>query len=142
MKSMKDYGHDVTHGSIAQMFAVVMGVVALVAGIVGLIINPDFSTGNQIVTETLLFMDVNAWSSLVLLITGVVLLIASRNASHARMTSLVVGVVYLALTVWSLFDSSILGMIPVNDATAILYAAIGVLGVTAGVGPDRHVEGA
>lgn len=142
MKSMKDYGHDVTHGSIAQMFAVVAGLVALVAGVIGMIINPDFSTGNEIVTETLLFMDVNAWSSLVLLVTGVVLLIASRSADHARKASLVVGVIYLALTVWSLFDSSILGMIPVNDATAILYAAIGVLGVTAGVGPDRHVEGA
>ena len=141
-KGLKGYGHDVTHGSIAQMFAVVAGVVLVVAGVVGMIINADFSTGGEIVTDKLLFMDVNGWSSLLLLVTGAVLLIASRTAAYARKASLVVGVAYLAITVWSLFDSSILGMLPVNDMTAILYAAIGVLGVTAGVGPERHVDGA
>lgn len=139
---VKGYGSSVTRGSIAQMFALVAGVVLAVVGVIALVINADFSTGLSIVTDKLLFMDVNGWSSIFVLLTGVALLVASRGVALAKKASLVVGAVYLVLTVWSLIDSSILGMLPVNDLTAILYAAIGVLGVTAGVGPERHDEGA
>jgi hypothetical protein len=138
-RGMKEYGSNIAHGTIAQMFAVVSGVILTLAGIAALVVNADFSTGAGIVTDNLLFMDVNGWSGLLMLVSGIVLLVASRTVSLAKRVSLVVGVVYLALTVWSLFDSSILGMLPVNDPTAIFYAAIGVLGVTAGVGPDRNV---
>lgn len=135
---IKQYGHDVTHGSVAQMFAFVAGVLLVLAGIVGMVLNADSSTGNSIATESLLFMDVNGWSSLLLLVTGVVLLIGRRSVERARKSALAIGVVYLALTVWSLFDNTVLGMVPINDMTAIVYAAIGVLGVTVGLGPDRH----
>jgi hypothetical protein len=138
-RGMKEYGSNIAHGTIAQMFAVVSGVILTLAGIAAVVVNADFSTGAGIVTDNLLFMDVNGWSGLLMLVSGIVLLVASRTVSLAKRVSLVVGVVYLALTVWSLFDSSILGMLPVNDPTAIFYAAIGVLGVTAGVGPDRNV---
>ncbi|MBJ7458840.1 MAG: DUF4383 domain-containing protein [Thermoleophilaceae bacterium] len=135
---LKNLGSEVAHGSIAQMFALVAGVILTVGGVAALIVNADFSTGTGIVTDKLLFMDVNGWSGLLMLLTGVSLVVASRVAGMARRACLGVGVVYLALTIWSLFDSSVLGMFPVNDMTAIVYAAIGVLGVTAGLGPDRH----
>lgn len=138
MDRIKRYGHDVTHGSVAQMFALVAGVVLAVAGVAGMIVNADFSTGNTITTEGLLFLDVNGWSSLLMIVTGLILLVGGREADRARKVSLVVGAIYLAVTVWSLFDSTILGMLAVNDMTAIFYAAIGVLGVTAGLGPDRR----
>lgn len=138
---IKRYGHDVTHGTVAQMFAFGAGVLLLVAGIVGMILNADFSTGDAISTEALLFMDVNGWSSLLMIVTGGVLLVGRNKADRARTVSLAVGVVYLALTVWSLIDNSILGAFPVNDMTAIVYAAIGVLGVTAGLGPERQADG-
>lgn len=138
MDRIKRYGHDLTHGSVAQMFALVAGVVLTVAGVAGMIVNADFSTGNTITTEGLQFLDVNGWSSLLMIVTGLILLVGGRDADRARKVSLVVGVIYLAVTVWSLFDSTILGMIAVNDMTAIFYAAIGVLGVTAGLGPDRR----
>lgn len=138
MDRIKRYGHDLTHGSVAQMFALVAGVVLTVAGVAGMIVNADFSTGNTITTEGLQFLDVNGWSSLLMIVTGLILLVGGRDADRARKVSLVVGVIYLAVTVWSLFDSTILGMLAVNDMTAIFYAAIGVLGVTAGLGPDRR----
>lgn len=133
---LKSYGSDIAHGSMAQMFAVVAGVLLAVGGVAALIVNFAFSTGDGIVTERLLFMDVNGWSGVLMLATGAALLIGSRSDKRARRVSLVVGVIYLVVTVWSLFTASVIGMFPVNDMTAIVYAAIGVLGVTAGLGPD------
>lgn len=137
---LRDAGSNIAHGSIAQMFALVAGVILTVAGILALIVNADFHTGGEIVTDKLLFMDVNGWSGLLMLLTGMVLVAASRVAARARKACVGVGVLYLVLTVWSLFTASVIGMFPVNDMTAIVYAAIGVLGVTAGLGPDRHDE--
>lgn len=139
-KGVKEFGSGIVHGSTAQMFAVVAGVILTVAGVVALIVNADFGTGTAIVTERLLFMDVNGWSGLLMLVSGIVLLVASRTAAVVRKVCLAVGVVYIALTVWSLFDESILGMLPVNDMTAILYAAVGVLGITAGISPEKPTD--
>ncbi len=137
---LKDYGSGVMHGTPAKMFAVVVGVILTLAGVVSLIVNPDFGSGTGIVTDRLLFMDVNGWSGVLMLLSGVVLLVGSRVAATAKKVCLAIGVVYLALTIWSLFDESILGIFPVNDMTAILYAAIGVLGVTVGVAPDKPTD--
>lgn len=133
---LKDISSDFVQRSMAQMFAVVAGVILAVAGVVALIVNFDFSTGSAIVTERLLFMDVNGWSGLLMLVTGGALLAGSRTVELARKVCLGVGIVYLAVTIWSLFTVTVAGILPVNDLTAIVYAAIGVLGVTAGVGPD------
>ncbi len=133
---LRDVGSEIAHGTVAQMFAAVAGVILTVAGVAALVVNFDFGTGSGIVTERLLFMDVNGWSGLLMLVTGVVLMAGSRTTNRARRSSLVVGVIYLVVTVWSLFTATVIGLIPVNDMTAILYAAIGVLGVTAGLGPD------
>jgi hypothetical protein len=133
-KSVKDA---VMHRSPAQMFAVVVGVVLIVVGIVGMITNASFATGNELSAEKFLFMDVNGWSNVLYLVTGAVLVVGSLNAARAKLVSAIVGGFYLLLTVWSLLDSSILGLLPVNDMTAILYAAIGVIGLTVGLGPDR-----
>lgn len=134
---LKDYGHKLAARSMAQMFALIAGIVLVVAGVASLIVGAEFGTGDGIVTNDLLFMDVNGWSGLLMLVTGGILLVGSRSDRMARRTSMVVGAIYLIVTVWSLFTVSVLGMLPVNDPTAILYAAIGVLGVTAALGPDR-----
>jgi hypothetical protein len=122
------------------MFAVIAGVVLTVLGVVGMIVNMDFSTGSSLTAEKLLFLDVNGWSGILYLLTGIGLLVASGNAARAKMGSIVIGGLYVLLTVWSLLDSSILGMLPVNDLTAIMYAAIGVIGLTVGLGPDHSAD--
>jgi hypothetical protein len=121
---------------MAQMFAAVCGALLTVAGVAALIVNFDFSTGASLTTERLLFMDVNGWSGLLLLITGAVLLLSSRSDGFARKSCVVVGAIYLAVTIGGLFTTSVLGLLPINDLTAIVYAAIAVLGLTAGLGPD------
>lgn len=138
---LKDVGSGIAHGSNAQMFAAICGVILTVVGVVAMIVNFDFSTGGSIATEKLLFLDVNGWSGLFMLVTGVLLTVASKGAALARKVCLGVGITYLAVTVWSLFDDSVLGILPINDMTAIVYAAIGVLGVTAALAPDTRSDG-
>lgn len=124
------------HGSVAQMFAVVAGVLLTLLGIASLIVNADFSTGGSITAERLLYFDVNGWSGVLYLLTGLFALSAATRKARARTMAMVVGGLYLILTVWSLFDSSILGLLPINDPTAVTYAAIGVIGVAGGMQPE------
>ncbi|MFY9488534.1 MAG: DUF4383 domain-containing protein [Solirubrobacterales bacterium] len=126
-----------SHGSMTQMFARVAGVVLTLLGIAGLIVNADFSTGSAIVAERVLFFDVNGWSSVVHLVSGLVLLVAATRGGYVRTASIAIAGLYLVLAVWSLFDASILDALPVNDPTAILYAAVAVVGLAAVYGPDR-----
>ena len=126
------------HGSVAQMFGVVVGVVLTLLGIASLIVNADFSTGSSITAERLLFLDVNGWAGVLYLLTGLVAFAAAADKARARTVAMVVGGLYLVLTVWSLFDSSILGLLPVNDPTAIIYAAIGVIGVAGAMQPESE----
>ncbi|MFY9469509.1 MAG: DUF4383 domain-containing protein [Solirubrobacterales bacterium] len=134
---MKEYGQAMSHGTTAQMFAVVAGVVLTVLGIAGLIVSGDFSSGNSLTAERLAFFDVNGWSSAVYLVTGLVLLYGAIDVAKSHLTAIAIGGLYLVLTVWSLLDGSILGLLPVNDPTAIVYAAIAVVGLAAGIGPNR-----
>lgn len=131
----------VRHGSVTQIFAVVAGVLLTLLGAASLVANADFSTGSSIVADRVLFFDVNGWAGALYLLTGLVMLIAGMDAARARMAAMAGGALYLVLTVWSLIDDSILGMLPVNDPAAILYAAIGVIGVAAALQPDEREHG-
>lgn len=122
--------------STAQIFAAVTGALLTIVGIVSLVVGFDFSIGDGIVTRRLFLMDVNGWSGLLLLISGLALLVGTRSDRLARKVSLVVGGVFLVVTIWSLFSSAVIGALPINDQTAILYAAVAVLGITAGLAPD------
>ncbi|HEV7918188.1 MAG TPA: DUF4383 domain-containing protein [Solirubrobacterales bacterium] len=126
--------------SMPQMFALGTGVVLLLLGVIGFFVNSDFSSGNAITADNLIVFDINGWSNLVHLMTGLLALYAASDGSVAKMYATAAGVFYVALTVWSLFDDSILGILPVNDPSAILYAAIGVVGLAVGLGPDRRSE--
>jgi low temperature requirement protein LtrA len=131
-----DTATTVAKGSTAQMFAALTGVLLILAGIAALAVNHSFASGQGIDAERLLVIDVNGWSALLMLLTGAALLFGARSAGGARYASLGVGVIYLLVTVWSLFTASVAGLLPVGDTTAIVFAAVGVLGVTAGLAPD------
>lgn len=113
------------------------GIVLTLLGVIGFFINSDFSTGNAITAEELVLFDINGWSNLVHLITGLVALYAVTEMSVAKKYAVVAGVFYVALAVMSLFDDSIFSMLPVNDPSAILYAAIGIVGLVVGLGPAK-----
>jgi uncharacterized membrane protein HdeD (DUF308 family) len=126
----------VTKMTTAQIFAAILGTLLVLFGVASLVTNFDFSTGNEIWTERLLFADVNGWSGLLNLLTGIALFLGSFTPKRARRATLVVGSIYLVLTIWSLFTATPATVFPVNDLVAICWAAIAVLGITAGLAPD------
>lgn len=120
----------------AQIFAAILGTLLVLFGAASLVTNFDFSTGQKIWTERLLFADVNGWSGLLNLLTGIALFLGSFTPTRARRSALIVGSIYLVLTIWSLFTSTPLTIFPVNDLVGIAWAAIAVLSITAGLAPD------
>jgi len=141
--SLRAYNDALTHGSAVQMFAVVAGVVLSVLGIAALIVNADFSTGSSLTAHHMVLFDVNGWSGVLYLVTGLATLSAAADAVRARRAAIFTGGLYMVLTVWSLIDGSIVGLLPVNDPTAVLYAAIGVIGIAAALeaGEPRRQAG-
>ncbi len=123
--------------SIAQIFAFVIGVPLLLLGLAALATNFNLGAGSDITTERLLVLDVNAWSGLLMLLTGIGLLVGLRSPRGARRATLIVGIIYLLVTIWSLFTATVAGVLPVNDMTATIFGAVGILGVTAALGPDK-----
>jgi uncharacterized membrane protein len=134
--SLRAYSDALTHGSVSQIFAVVAGVVLSVLGVASLIVNADFSTGSSLAAKDLVFFDVNGWSGVLYLVTGLGMLLAAVDAVRARTIAMLGGGLYLVLTVWSMIDDSILGLLPVNDPMAMVYAAIAVIGLATALRPD------
>jgi hypothetical protein len=124
--------------SMPQMYALLSGVVLLLLGVIGFVVNSDFSTGSAITTDNLIVFDINGWANVLHLAIGLVAIYASTDVAVSRKYAIGAGVVFVALTVWSLVDDSILSMLPVNDPSAILYAALGVIGLAVAMGPDRE----
>ena len=122
--------------SPAQLYALGVGVIMALAGIVGMLTNASFGRGINIDVSTLIVFDLNGWLDIVHLATGLVGLYVARSLKASRVFAIVVGSVYGVLTVWGLFDNAILGLLPINDADTILHATIAALGITAAFAPD------
>ncbi|HKH64117.1 MAG TPA: DUF4383 domain-containing protein [Solirubrobacterales bacterium] len=127
----------------ASLYAVLIGGVLLVAGIIGFFYSASFgSPGN--VDAVLGILDVNAWHNLVHIASGVVGLLAFASGPRASRTyALVFGVVYIIVAIWGFIigsHESILGFIPVNTEDNILHVILGVLGVGAYAASDPAAE--
>lgn len=134
---LREYTDALRHGSVSQIFAVVAGVVLTALGVLSLVVNADFGTGSSLAAERTLLFDVNGWSGIVHLVSGLALLYFALDTVRIRTVALAMGGLYVVLTVWSLIDSSILGLLPVNDPTAVMYAAIGVIGIASVMQSDE-----
>lgn len=127
--------------SPAQVFALIVGALLLLFGLAVLVTNFNFSTGNEIATKRLLLLDVNGWSGLLDILAGLLLILGARSAASAKRATLVVGLVYLLVTIWSLFTSTVAGIIPVGDLAATIYGAIAILSLTAALAPEANRSG-
>ena len=121
--------------SPASLYAVLIGAVLLVAGIIGFFYSASFgSPGN--VDAVLGILAVNAWHNLVHILSGVLGLAAFASGPRASRTyALVFGVVYILVAIWGFIigsGESILGFLPVNTEDNILHVLIGVAGLGAG----------
>jgi hypothetical protein len=129
----------------ASLYAVLIGGVLLVAGIIGFFYSASFgSPGN--VDAVLGILDVNAWHNLIHVASGAAGLLAFASGPRASRTyALVFGVVYIVVAIWGFIigsHESILGFIPVNTEDNILHVILGVLGVGAyaASGPEAEAR--
>jgi hypothetical protein len=127
----------------ASLYAVLIGGVLLVAGIIGFFYSASFgSPGN--VDAVLGILDVNAWHNLVHIASGAAGLLAFASGPRASRTyALVFGVVYIVVAIWGFIigsHESILGFLPVNTEDNILHVILGVLGIGAYAASDPAAE--
>ena len=119
----------------AQLYALVFGLVLLVAGILGFIANSSFGNlGSGLDGDKLIIFEVNGWHNLVHIASGALGLALAAKAAPARAFALGFGAVYLLVTIIGLIDGSdIFGLLPVNTADNVLHIAIALTGIAAGL---------
>jgi hypothetical protein len=112
--------------SPVQWAAVLGSFAVLFWSVPGLIVNPDFSTGDSVTSERVLGVDMNGWHALSGFLVAVpALMLATRPHLVARFLPLAAGGL-IATAVWALFSTKIAGGLfyfPNNETDALLHFA-------------------
>ena len=134
--------------SLAQVYALIVGAALLVAGVAGFFSSADFSVGA--VTrrpegrgELIGLLAVNGWHNVVHLASGLVGLALARSYDGGRVFALGFGGVYVLLGLMGLAlggDSSLLGVVALNDADNVFHLLVGLAGIVAGSAPPDAPE--
>ena len=125
--------------SPAQLYALVFGIVLVLAGILGFFYEASFSTGDDTLVDrdaVLGILDVNGWHNVVHILSGVVGLAVAGSYANSRLYALGFGAVYIVVTILGFIagdGDSILKLIPVNTEDNILHLLIGIAGIGAGM---------
>jgi hypothetical protein len=123
--------------SPARLYALVFGVVLVVAGVIGFFYESKFTDEKSVRDAVFGILDVNGWHNVVHIATGALGLLAfAAGAYAARTYALVLGAVYIVVAIWGFIvgdGDSILSIIPVNTEDNILHLVIGLAGIAAGV---------
>jgi hypothetical protein len=129
--------------SPAQLYASLVGVVLVVAGILGFFYEASFATGAQDVQadEVLGILAVNGWHNVFHILAGV-LGLAAAAGGWARTYALGFGLIYLVLAIWGFADGDdiILGFLPVNTEDNVLYLILAILGLGAGAASPAEMR--
>jgi hypothetical protein len=126
-KTKKTGGISLAKGPIALIGALLLayGVTAFIMG--GHSFAVDFPSGT-VHGKTWLGLEVNAWSSLLFVAAGVLLLISAPAHWAAKTMSLIVGLVLLAAAVIALYDKhDVLGIFAANGPTRLVWGVAGLL---------------
>ena len=129
--------------SPARLYAVVVGSLLVIVGVIGFFYNGHFGSGGDAFghdTSVKVFgiFAVNGWHNVVHLVTGAIGLFAAGYAARAFAFGL--GFVYVVLAVWGFIVGSgdeILTIVPVNTADNGLDLLVGVLGILAGLASEE-----
>jgi hypothetical protein len=122
--------------SPAQVYALVIGAVLVVAGIIGFFYETSFAVGKDDVKAdaVLGILDVNGWHNLIHLASGAAGLALAGSYTGARSYSLGLAIVYTAVAIWGFIlgnHEAILNVVPVNTEDNFLHALIAVAGYAA-----------
>ena len=122
--------------SPAQVFALVIGLTLVAAGIAGFFYNASFATGDDVPRDAVIgILDVNGWHNLVHIATGVAGLVLAGSYDGARLFALGGGALYLVVAVAGFIAGDggvLLGLIPVNTEANLLHLLIAIAGLGAG----------
>ena len=122
--------------SPAQVFALVIGLTLVVAGIAGFFYNASFATGDDLPRDAVIgILDVNGWHNIVHIATGVVGLVLAGSYDGARLFALGGGALYLVVAVAGFLagdGGELIGLVPVNTEDNVLHLLIAVAGLGAG----------
>ena len=113
----------------ARLFALVVGVVLVVAGVIGFFYESSFTSDESVRDGVFGILDVNGWHNVVHIVTGLVALALART--HAREFAQGFGVFYLIVAIWGFIvgdGDSILSIIPVNTEDNVLHAILALAG--------------
>jgi hypothetical protein len=129
--------------SPAQVYALVIGLTLVVAGIAGFFYSASFSTGDGTERDAVLgILDVNGWHNLVHIASGAIGLAVAASYGRARTYALGLGAVYLVITLLGFIagdGEELFNLIPVNTEDNFLHLLIGIAGVGAGLAtPERE----
>ncbi len=122
--------------TLAQVYAMVLGAVLVLVGIVGFLVEPSFGIGDSAQRGTLIVFDINGWHNLVHLLSGIVGLAMAGTAAKARLFSIGYGIVYVLVTILGFVVGDgglLLSIIPINTADNLLHLAIAVTGIAIGL---------
>ena len=123
--------------SPAQVFALVIGLTLVVAGIVGFFYNASFDTGDDLPRDAMIgILDVNGWLNVVHIVTGVIGLALAGSYDGARLFAIAAGAVYILVAVAGFITGNggeLVGLIPVNSEDNFLHVLIGIAGLGAGL---------
>jgi hypothetical protein len=132
--------------SPAQVYALVIGLTLVVAGIAGFFYSASFSTGDGTERDAVLgILDVNGWHNIVHIASGAVGLAVMGSYGGARAYALGLGAVYLVVTVLGFIagdGDEIFNIIPVNTEDNVLHLLIGLAGIGAGLATPAREPGA
>jgi hypothetical protein len=128
----------------AQVYALVIGAVLVLAGIIGFFYSAAFgSPGN---TDAVLgILDVNGWHNVVHILSGAAGLALMGTAARARTYAIGLAVVYTVVAIWGFAigdHHSILGFIPVNTEDNVLHTLIALAGYAAYAASAPRTAGA
>ena len=123
--------------SPAQVYALVIGVTLVGAGILGFFYNASFSSGDGTERDAVLeILDVNGWHNVVHIATGALGLLVAGSYGGARGYAIGLGAVYLLVALLGFIagdNEEIFNLIPVNTEDNVLHLLIGIAGVGAGL---------
>src|SRR5919202_629890 len=121
--------------SPARLYALIFGVVLVLAGIIGFFYSASFDSPGR-VSPVLGILDVNGWHNVVHIVTGALGLAAYAGGAYAARTyAFALGAVYIVVAIWGFIvgdGGAILGFLPVNTEDNVLHLIIGLVGLAAG----------
>lgn len=133
--------------TVAQHFAIWLGVFAVLIGLVGLALNPDFSVGDDASVESFIGLDWNGWHGLAAILVGVPGLTTAWYPGFAIPYLVLRAAGDAALGLWAAVDDRPLGVLflpTTGDAVwHVAIAVVATLGIVLGIRrPGRTVEAA